>query len=190
MSEELAEPVRRGHGMGTPLGLVLSLVASLLIVGVLVAVVVRPDPQQQPSVDYLAAAEAAQSGVDEPLLAPRLPEGWTANRAELVTGAADEVVRWEIGFLTPNDQYIGFVQGIDANPSWVSDRVQGASADGERSIGALDWTVYDRRDVDDPGNTAFALVGEIGASTLVLAGTAEDPEFQVLASALSEEAQQ
>ena len=176
--------------MGTPFGLVLSLLASLLIVGFIVAVVVRPDPEQQPSVDYLAAAEAAQSDVEVPLLAPELPEGWTANRAELVTGAADGVIRWEIGFLTPGDQYIGFVQGVDANPSWVSERVEGAASDDERSIGGIRWSVYDRRDVDDPGNTAFALVGEAGASTLVLAGTAEDPEFEVLASALSEEAQQ
>lgn len=187
MSEGLGAPQRRGRGLGTPFGLVLSLLASLLIVGFIVAVVVRPDEGGPPEVDYRAAAEAAQSDLDERLLAPDLPEGWTANRAELVTGAADEVVRWEIGFLTPGGEYIGFVQGIDANPSWVADQVAGTAPEGERTIGGLSWSVVDRRDVDDPGNTAFALVTEAGASTLVLAGTAADAEFEVLASALSEE---
>jgi hypothetical protein len=187
VSDDLAAPQRRGRGLGTPFGLVLSLLASLLIVGFIVAVVVRPDPGGPPPVDYQAAAAAAQSDLDERLLAPDLPEGWSANRAELVTGAADDVIRWEIGFLTPGGEYIGFVQGIDANPSWVADRVARATAEGERSIGGLRWAIYDRRHVDDPGNIAFALVTEAGASTLVLAGTATDAEFEVLASALSEE---
>lgn len=186
MTDAETAPARR-RGPSTALGLVLSLLASLAIVVIVVAVVVRPD-QEPRTIDYLAVAEGAQAGVDEPLLAPELPEGWGANRAELVTGAADEVVRWEIGFLTPEGQYIGFVQGIDANASWVATRVEGASPTGDTRIGGLEWRVFDRRDTDDPGNLAFALVGEAGASTLVLAGTADDEEFEVLATALAEEA--
>lgn len=181
-------PARR-RGPSTALGLVLSLLASLAVVAIVVAIVVRPQPERGGiSVDYVAVAEAAQQDVDEPLLAPELPEGWTANRAELVTGAADEVVRWEIGFITPERQYIGFVQGIEANATWVAARVAGATAVGDTRIAGVDWRVFDRRDAADPGNLAFALVSELGASTIVLGGTASDAEFETLATELVEEA--
>ena len=44
---------------------------------------------------------------------------------------------------------------------------------------------YDRRSADDVGNLAYALVTTAGASTIVLAGTASDAEFAVLADAVA-----
>jgi hypothetical protein len=170
----------------TAINLVAALVASLGIVLFLVLVVVRPD-RVIPGVDYAAVAETAQSSIDEPLVVPALPDGWTANRAELVRAPADEVPRWEIGLLTPGGEYIALIQGVDANPSWVADQVAQARPGEDLRIGGIDWTSYDRRDSDDPGNVAYALVGETGRSTIVLAGTAADAEFAVLAEAVAAE---
>ncbi|MGB3911202.1 MAG: DUF4245 domain-containing protein [Pseudolysinimonas sp.] len=170
----------------TTFNLVLALLASLGIVLFLVVVVVRPDMEPK-TVDYQQVGVDAQSGVDEPLAAPDLPAEWTANRAELVADPADGVVRWEIGFLTPDGEYIGLVQGVDANPSWVADQVRSAPAAGTERIGGLTWAAYDRRDVDDPGNVEYALVTTSGASTIVLGGTASDEEFAVLAAAIAKE---
>lgn len=170
----------------TTFNLVLALIASLGIVLFLVVVVVRPEMEPR-TVDYRQIAADAQTDIDTPLAAPDLPEGWTANRAELVADPADGVTRWEIGFLTPEGQYIGLVQGIEANPSWVADQVLSAPAVGTESIGGLTWDAYDRRDVDDPGNVAYALVTTVDAVTFVLGGTASDREFAVLAAAVAED---
>lgn len=163
--------------------LVLALAASLGIVLLLVLVVVRPDPDVQNPIDYRAAAVAAQSSVDEPLIVPDLPGDWQANRAELRQGGTDGVDAWRIGFVTPATAYLALDQGIDANTSWVSQVLDGARSTGELDLAGLTWTVYDRRDVDDPGNLAYALVAESGASTIVLSGTASDAEFATLAEA-------
>lgn len=170
----------------TALNLVLALIASLGIVLFLVVVVVRPDMEPK-TVDYAQVGADAQSSLDEPLAVPELPAEWSANRAELIAAPADGVARWEIGFLTPGGEYIGLVQGIDANPSWVADQVRSAPAVGTDRIGGLDWQTYDRRDVDDPGNVEYALVTTSGASTIVLGGTASDEEFAVLAAAIAKE---
>ncbi len=172
----------------TAFNLVLALIASLGIVLFLVVVVVRPEMEPR-TVDFGEIGASAQSSVDEPLAVPDLPEEWTANRAELVAEPADGVTRWEIGFLTPQGEYIGLVQGVDANDSWLADQVRGARSDGTERIGGLTWNSYDRRDVDDPGNVEYALVAASGASTIVLGGTASDEEFAVLAAAVAKELQ-
>jgi hypothetical protein len=172
----------------TAFNLVLALIASLGIVLFLVVVVVRPEMEPR-TVDFREIGAAAQSSVDEPLAVPDLPADWTANRAELVAAPADGVTRWEIGFLTPEGEYIGLVQGVDANDSWLADQVQSARSDGTERIGGLTWNRYDRRDVDDPGNVEYALVTTSGASTIVLGGTATDEEFAVLAAAVAKELQ-
>lgn len=170
----------------TTFNLILALAASLLIVLFLVVVVVRPDVQR-PAVDATAIGAEAQRAVDVPLVVPELPAGWSANRAELVTSAADGVTRWEIGILTAKKQYIGLVQGLDANPTWLASEVAGATPAGGTRIGGIEWIRFDRRDVDDPGNLAFALVAEGEESTVVLGGTADEDEFEQLAALVAEE---
>lgn len=170
----------------TVFNLVLALVASLGVVLFLVVVVVRPEMEPR-TVDFRQIGADAQNSVDEPLAVPDLPNAWTANRAELVGNPADGVTRWEIGFLTPNGEYIGLVQGVDANDSWLADQVHSARSDGTERIGGLTWSSYDRRDVDDPGNVEYALVTTSGTSTIVLGGTATDEEFAVLAAAVAKE---
>jgi hypothetical protein len=172
----------------TAFNLVLALIASLGVVLFLVVVVVRPEMEPR-IVDFREIGAAAQGSIDEPLAVPDLPDAWTANRAEIVSDPADGVTRWEIGFLTPMGEYIGLVQGVDANDSWLADQVDSARSNGTERIGGLTWSTYDRRDVDDPGNVEYALVATSGASTIVLGGTATDEEFAVLAAAVAKELQ-
>jgi hypothetical protein len=51
------------------------------------------------------------------------------------------------------------------------------------------WKVYDHRTADHPGNLAYALVATIGESTIVLAGTGSDVEFETLATEIAGELQ-
>ena len=168
----------------TALNLVFALLASLGIVALVVLVVVRPSSIQRDPVDYASVADNAQGAVDVPLVVPDLPQGWIANRAELETGDGDGIDSWQIGLLTPGDQYIGLVQGIRVDDRWVSEQTANAEATDRITIGDRSWQVYDRRDVDDPGNLAYILTTTEGDSTVVLGGTAGDAEFEVLAEAV------
>lgn len=168
----------------TLINLVLALVASLAIVLFLVLVVVRPDGAVRQPIDYKSVASQSQPTVKATLAVPDLPKGWTANAASVSTGA-DGVQTWSIGFITPSNQYIGFVQGIKADRSWLSNELNQLRSTGTTTIAGVDWLVYNRRTANDPGNFAYSLSGVVGTNTYLLHGTATSAEFQTLASAVT-----
>jgi len=177
-----AESSRRHRDSTTTRNLLIALGVSLGLVLFTVLVVVRPNPPAPEPIDY--ALIASQSNVDATLAVPSLPAGWSANRALVETGS-DDIQSWIIGFVTPKNQYVAMTQGIDANPSWVAARLGTISATGTDTIDGIEWTLYDNRDSDNPGNDAYAMVGEIDGSTFVLNGTAETSEFETLAKSLN-----
>ncbi|AWB94901.1 DUF4245 domain-containing protein [Agromyces badenianii] len=166
--------------------LLLALGASLILVLVIVLLVPRSDTPIERDVDVVALAEQAQIASDDPLAVPDMPEGWRANAAELRTSQADEVTAWYVGYLTPSDEFVGFYQGLDANPTWVAGLLARTLAAGTVTIDGIEWTVYDNRESDDDvGNARYGLTAEAGGSTFVLLGTATPEEFETLASALT-----
>lgn len=177
-----AENSRRHRANQTLFNLVVALIACLGIVLLLVVVVVRPTPDPAPSVDYASIAADAQASTTEPLVVPALPSGWSSNAARF--GVRSEVSTWYIGFITPSTQFIALNQGIDANPTWQDAILEGAASTGSTTIAGVTWEVFDRRTVDDPGNFAYSLAATIGASTIVLHGTATDSEFEALATSV------
>ena len=179
-----AENSRKHRANQTLRNLVLALLASLAVVLVLVLVVVRPYGAPRQAVDYRADAANSQQQAGQTLAAPPLPTGWSANDDGLSTGS-DSVMAWSVGFITPSTQYIGLVQGIDANPTWVANELKNTRATGTTSIGGHDWSVHDRRTDQDPGNYAYALSTVIGSSSIVLHGTASRTEFEALATAIA-----
>ncbi|PZF56777.1 DUF4245 domain-containing protein [Curtobacterium sp. MCSS17_008] len=183
--KDAARRSRREHQ--TAFNLVLALIASLGIVLFLVAVVVRPDQTVDRTVDYQQiAAEADVPGVT--LAAPDLPDGFSSNRADFQERTSDGVQVWTVGLVTPDRQYIGLQQGIDANDSWVSNQLDQKPATGDRTIDGTEWTVYDRRDEGkDAGNHAYSLVSTFDRNTIVLSGTADDASFTTLAKAVTEQ---
>ena len=183
--KDAARRSRREHQ--TAFNLVLALLASLGIVLVLVAVVVRPDQSVDRTVDYQRiAADAKVPGVT--LAAPDLPDGFTSNRADFQDKTSDGVRVWTVGLVTPDRQYIGLQQGLDANASWVANQLDQKPSTGDRTIDGTKWTVYDRRDEGkDAGNHAYSLVHTFGDSTIVLSGTADDSSFTTVAKAVTEQ---
>jgi len=183
--KDAARRSRREHQ--TAFNLVLALIASLGIVLFLVAVVVRPDQAVDRTVDYQQiAADAEVPGVT--LAAPDLPEGFTSNRADFQDKTSDGVQVWTVGLVTPDRQYIGLQQGIDANDSWVSNQLDQQAATGDRTVDGTEWTVYDRRDEGkDAGNHAYSLVHTFDRNTIVLSGTADDASFTAVAKAVAEQ---
>lgn len=184
-AERRAETSRVHRSNQTALNLVIALVAAMAIVLVAVLIVVRPDPVPREPIDYQSVASQAQSSVDETLVSPALPSGWTANAASLETGS-DGITSWYIGFITPAEQFIGMRQGVEANPSWLASQLESSTPSGSETIEGVTWQLYDNRfSGEDPGNLAYAMTTEVGDSTLVLFGTAKDSEFETLTTALS-----
>jgi len=168
----------------TLVNLILALVASLAIVLFMVLVVVRPDGVARKPIDYRTVASQSQPTVKATLAVPRLPQGWSANAASINTGA-DGIQSWSIGFITPSNEYIGFVQGITTDRSWTATQLNQARSTGATSITGVDWLVYDRRTANDPGNFAYSLSRVAGTSTYLLHGSASTKEFEILASAVA-----
>ncbi|MBF4616391.1 DUF4245 domain-containing protein [Curtobacterium sp. VKM Ac-1376] len=180
--KDAARTARRQHQ--TAFNLVIALIASLGIVLFLVAVVVRPDTTVDRTVDYQQIAADAKVD-DVTLAAPGLPDGFSANRADFASKTTDGVDVWTVGFVTPDKQYLGLQQGIDANASWVSNQLDQRPANGTRTIDDTEWTVYDRRsEGTDAGNHAYSLVSRFGKNTIVLSGTADDKSFRTVATAV------
>ena len=172
----------------TVLNLVLAIVASLGIVLFLVTVVVRPSATTGPTpVDYAAVAAQAQPSIATKLIVPKLPTGWSANRAQYDDSAKDGVITWSIGLLSPATQYLGLTEGIKGNPSWVATQLANAASTGDVVYGGFRWQIYDQRTAKNPGNLAYALVTTVGDITVVLSGTAPDADFQTVAEAVSTE---
>jgi hypothetical protein len=181
-----AEASRLHRSNQTTLNLVAALVVSLLVVLLLVLVVVRPDPAPREAVDFKATAAEAQPTIDTPLLTPELPDGWSANAANLERKSA--VTSWYIGLITPSTQFIGMRQGIDANETWLADQLEFSRPNGTAAIDGITWQLYDNRNArDDPGNLAYVMTTEHADSIVVLFGTAPDSEFQTVAASVSAE---
>lgn len=164
--------------------LLAAVVVCLAVVLVMMLVVVRPPMPERDPIDVAAAAESSQIVAQQPLIVPQLPEGWAANAAEIRTGS-DEIVTWHVGYITPEEQFLFVRQAIDANPTWLVAAIESAIPTGERTIDGLTWIEYDQRVAEDPGNLAYVLTTEHGASTVVIGGTAGDAELQTFSEAVS-----
>lgn len=179
-----AENRRLRRTRQTARNLVGSLVVCLGLVAVLIALVPRGVPVEQPVVDYRTAAAQAEDTAGVPLLAPSVPASWRANSAEL--RRADGVTSWYVGFVLPGDVFLAYTQGIRANPTWLADTLESAPADGTARLGGLTWRVYDQRDRGAAaGNVAYGLATTVGTTDLVVYGTAPAAEARRLATDLA-----
>ncbi len=169
--------------------LIYALVACVVAVAVIFLAVPRSTTPIQPTVDAAAAAANASSVLGTTALVPAIP-GRT-NAAELRT-SVDGVVSWYIGTVTPDKQYIGFTQAVNANDGWVADQTAKTLASGSLDLAGLHWTIYNNRTATgDVGNVRYAMVTQVTgadgtAQTLLLVGTADDSQFTAAATAVAE----
>jgi hypothetical protein len=182
----LVENSRSYRARKTVNNLVLSLLVTVTAVAVLVLLVPRSEAPLDRPVDFASVAAQLQTGIDEPLLVPKLPNGWRSNAAQWRVGGSDKISSWYIGLLTKGNQFIGLTQGLGANPSWVAAQLKNARATDTRLIDGVRWDVYrNTAPENDRGNFDFALVTEAGTSVYLLVGTASETEFDELAGVLA-----
>jgi len=180
-----AEASRNRRARQTINNLIYALLATLGIVLVVVLLVPRAQAPVRGDVDYRTAAAQASASLGEPVVVPEVPTGWSSNAAELRTETADQVTEWYIGFLTPSNEYIGFSEGIEANSTWLLQKVEGATQSGSQSIGGVMWSVFDNRTAEDPGLAEYALATTADGTAYVLYGSAGDDEFRTLAEGVA-----
>ncbi|GGA60586.1 hypothetical protein GCM10011490_08450 [Pseudoclavibacter endophyticus] len=187
-----AEASRLHRARQTFRNLLASLAVCALIVLVMVLIVPRDDSPVVRDIDYAAAAAEAASDVSAPLAAPELPSQWTSNEAELRTGA-DGVTEWYIGFILSDGdgnaaEFVGMSQGLDANPTWLADRVAKRAPTSTTVVGGLTWDEYDYTDLPpgESGNNAYTLVLERAESTYVVYGSHSADAVQTVAQAIAD----
>ena len=115
------------------------------------------------------------------VLAPTdLPDGFRPTSARTTAGSAQEgdPVTLEIGYLTPDEEFAGFVMSDDRRAAAVRSVLADAEEQGTASIGGRTRT----RETTARGETA--LVTEAGDATVLVYGSASDDELTEVAAAV------
>lgn len=189
-AERKAEASRLHRSRQTVRNLLASLLVCGLAVLVLVLIVPRNDSPRVFDVDYRAVAAEAQHDYTQPLVAPKVPESWRSNAAEIRTGA-DKVTEWYTGFVIyDGDQAQGFVgmsQGLNANDTWALQKLAGRSQTGEITVGGVQWREFDATHLspEEAGNTRYALISEIDGSLFVVYGSHDPEQVRLLAERIA-----
>lgn len=162
------------------------LVLSMVLIGAVAALVyvfIPHDSSADPTKPVTFNVELGQARRDAPYKVAG-PEGLGADwRATSVTyNAADaDNVRWHIGFVDPQDQYVAVEQSNAPADPYVKNVTFGAHRDGSRTVtaGGLVWDRW-------TGDKYNALVRKEQGVTTVVLGTGKDAELTRMAAALKE----
>jgi hypothetical protein len=167
------------------INLALSLAATVGVVLLLVMGVPRDDSSRLLRIDYVAEAASASATVGKPLVAPEIPEGWWSNSARLEE--SDGVTSWYVGFVTPNNQYIGIRQTYQPNPTWVALQLSGNGKAETRAISNLTWEYWPTLNPSNPpGTRERAMLHQADSLAVIVFGTADWPDLESIAELIAE----
>ena len=159
--------------------MIIALVVS--IAAFLPIVLMNPFPKSdgfRPDIDVSTVARNAADVAGFTPVAPETGGTFTSNYARWESGSGSGVPTWEVGFLTPNDSFIGLIQTRQANPTWLLQETGNAPVTGSRNAGGQEWELRD----SGKGNRSMVL--NYRGTTVILTGPAKLDEFAVLADAV------
>jgi hypothetical protein len=162
--------------------MVLSVLATLAIV--LLVVLMNPGSTKQTydrSVDVATTAEQASATAGFTAVAPAVPEDWDANYARWNAAGTDQVEFWEAGYVTAGEDFVGFKQTAQANPTWLSQQMDSAPQTGTRSVQGTTW------DLHEPADGDRHLVTELDGTTLIVTGSGDLTVLDTLAAAIQQD---
>ncbi|WP_442543203.1 DUF4245 domain-containing protein [Arthrobacter sp. KN11-1C] len=158
------------------------LIALLLcVLAFLPIVLMNPAPKSsgyKPDVDVAATAANAKDVAGFTPVAPNTGDTFSPNYARWNSGTGDGVPTWEVGYVTPQQMFIGIVQTRKANPTWIFQQTGSAPITGTRSAGGHDWELHDTA----KGNRSMVL--NYRGTTVILSGSAGLDEFSTLGAAV------
>ncbi len=164
--------------------LIYSLLVTLSLTVVIVLLVPRDDSNRIQPVDYVGIAQTVQAGVEPKLVAPALEPDWWVNAARIEKDLGVET--WYVGYITPDDEYIGLTQAFESNPSWLANKLQGNWLDVTVEIEGRTWEIWPTLLPSIPkGTKEYAMVHSFGEQAVVIYGTASEGDFLKLATQIS-----
>lgn len=173
-------PAAAKRANASVIGMIMALTVSLLVLVPVMLLSANSQSQvHRPSIDVSAVATNARDTAGFSPAAPSLPDGYSPNYARWVAGGADGVSHWDVGYVTPKQQFVSFVQTRTANPTWITQQVKEAPKTGTRTVGGVEWTLYDKPGVEK------SYVGTLGGTTVIVAGSADFSEFDTVAAAIA-----
>jgi hypothetical protein len=132
-------------------------------------------------VDPSSTVQLAAARAGYPLVVPQdLPADYRTTSARTDAGAAEQgdPVTLEIGYLTPQEEYAGFVVSDDRRAAAVTAVLDGAVERGTVDVGGRTWT----RSTTERGETALSL--EDAGVIVVVSGSADEKELETVAAAV------
>ena len=132
-------------------------------------------------VDPTSSIRTTAERADFDVLVPTgLPEGYRPTSARTTAGGAEdgEPVTLEIGYLTPDEEFAGYVISDDSDAEALQRVLDGAEEQGAEDLAGREWA----RRSTARGETAFVL--EDGDVTAVVFGSASDDELAEVAASL------
>jgi hypothetical protein len=137
------------------------------------------DPVRE--VDPASTVQLAAARAGYPVLAPAgLSADYrpTSARTDAGDAGAGDPVTLEIGYVTPSEEFAGFVESDDPKAAPLRTVLEGAREQSAVEIGGQTWT----RSTTERGETALSRV--VGEVTVVVTGSAKDEELRTVAAAV------
>lgn len=170
--------------------LLLSLLVSVGLVVVMILIVPRDDSSRIAHIDYKAVAQQASIANDKTVLAPTLPKGWWSNKATWLGQPVDAVPRFEVGFVGPNNQYIGMTQAFGVNPTWIALTLKDVviTKKLKNAGSALEWSIYKSAEVHTPAKTRDVIwIATYGNDAVLIYGDGSESEFKEFTLSIEKE---
>ncbi|WP_419997499.1 DUF4245 domain-containing protein [Streptomyces boninensis] len=115
-----------------------------------------------------------------PVVVPQgLGKEWRPTSVTFRKEGEDYGTTWHLGFLTPDDEYVGVEQADEKPVPFIEDKTHGARETDRAAerLGGRDWKVYDGPERD-------GLVHQEDGVTTVVSGTAPMKDLKKMAAAL------
>jgi hypothetical protein len=141
-----------------------------------------PDVQPVRTVDLTPTVDLAAARASYPLLVPQhLPAGYrpTSARTDAGNATGGDPVTLEIGYVTPSDEFAGFVVSDNPRADPVAAVLDGAEEHGSVDVGGQSWT----RGTTRKGETVLSR--EDGGVIVTVTGSAPEKELETVASAVA-----
>ena len=141
-----------------------------------------PDVQPVRTVDPTSAVDLAAARAGYQILVPQhLSTGYrpTSARTDAGNATAGDPVTLEIGYVTPSDEFAGFVVSDNPRADPVAAVLDGAEQHGAVDVDGQSWT----RGTTRKGETVLSR--EDGGVTVTVTGSASEKELETVAAAVA-----
>jgi uncharacterized protein DUF4245 len=142
-----------------------------------------PDVQPVRTVDPTSSIDLAAARASYPLLLPQgLADGYRPTSARTDAGSATsegDPVTLEIGYVTPSEEFAGFVESDDPRADPLAAVLDGAQGQVAVDVGGQTWT----RSTTRKGETVLSRT--YGGVTVAVSGSASEKELETVAGAVS-----